>query len=98
MCPAQSRENMPKEQPTLNELLDRRESLLSLKETLEKRLANVSEEEKLEITAISERALNPKCSFDRNHSRTLYLLALMPEQVSWQFKLREKIHRIIHHH
>ena len=89
---------MSEEQPTIEELLEKRDSLLLLKEAIEKRIANISEVEKLEVEALSNRAIQPQCSFDRKYSKMLYLLALMPEQVSWHFKLREKIHRLVHHH
>jgi hypothetical protein len=92
------RENMSDEQPTIEELLEKRDSLLLLKEAIEKRIANISEVEKLEVLALSNRATHPQCSFDRKHSKMLYLLALMPDRVSWYFKLREKIHRLAHHH
>jgi hypothetical protein len=89
---------MSDEQPTIEELLEQRDSLQLLKEAIEKRIANISEVEKLEVSALSSRAIHPQCSFDRKHSKMLYLLALMPERVSWHFKLRETIHRLIHHH
>ena len=61
------------------ELLKERESLLRLKEAMEKRLANIhSKEEQREVEALSERALNPQCTFDRQHTEMLYTLALFP--------------------
>lgn len=80
------------------QLEQRIEALTRLKEDMEKRLASASEEEKLEVEALSNRAITPQCSFDRKHREQLYALALYPESVNWYFKLRERLHRFIHHH
>ena len=82
----------------LSELVRQRDSLLTLQEAMKNRLQNLSREEALEVESLSERAIHPKCNFDRKHSETLYEMALFPDQVSWLFKLREKLHRILHHH
>jgi hypothetical protein len=85
-------------QPPINEVLEKPDSLLWLQGAIEKRIANVSNEEQREIDALIQRALNPQCGFDRKHARLLYALALVPDQVSWQLKLRERIHRLVHRH
>lgn len=57
-----------------------------------------SEEEEAEVNSLIKRALNPECAFDRKHTLQLTALATMPDDVSWHFKLRERIHRFVHHH
>jgi hypothetical protein len=74
------------------------DALLDLKESIEKRLANISKEEQMEVEALSKRAITPQCAFDRKYREQLYALALFPDTVSWFFKLRERLHRFIHHH
>jgi hypothetical protein len=83
---------------SLEELLDRRDELLRLQKAIKQRLAGISESEKREVEALSQRALNPKCGFDRRHKEMLYMLALSPEHVSWHWKIRERLHRIVHDH
>jgi hypothetical protein len=51
-----------------------------------------------EVTMLLNRAVQPECEFDRRHSARLAQLALRPDTVSWYWKLRERIHRIVHHH
>jgi hypothetical protein len=58
----------------------------------------ISEQEQFEVEILSNRALHPQCDFDRKHRLMLYALALAPDQVSWSFKLRERIHRLLHGH
>lgn len=82
----------------IEQIEQRIEVLTRLKEDIEKRLANASDEEKIEVEALSKRALNPQCAFDRKHREQLYALALYPETVNWYFKLRERLHRLVHHH
>jgi hypothetical protein len=77
---------------------ERLDALLSLKEAIEARIANVGEEERMEVEALSKRAITPVCAFDRKYREQLYALALFPDTVSWHFKLRERLHRLIHHH
>ncbi len=90
---------MPEERTeSVRELVEKRDDLLRLKEAIEKRIANISKEEQLEVEALSKRALDPKCSFDRKHTDLLYTLALSPEHVSWYWKLRERLHRLVHYH
>jgi hypothetical protein len=74
------------------------QALLSLKESIEARLGNISKEEQMEVEALSKRAITPQCAFDRKHREEIYALALFPDTVSWFFKLRERLHRLIHHH
>ena len=83
---------------TVEELRAKLENLESLKDAIQARLDNASEAVKLEVEALSKRAINPQCSFDRRHREELYALALFPDQASWFFKLRERIHRMVHHH
>jgi len=84
--------------PSINEVLEKPDSLLWLQVAIEKRIANVSKEEQREIDALILRALKPRCGFDRKHARLLYALALVPDQVSWHLKLRERLHRLVHRH
>jgi hypothetical protein len=85
---------MSYKRPTLTELLEKREILLELNETIDKRLVYCSEEEALRVEALKKRALYPECNFARKHRLMLYALAVAPDRVSWIFKLRERIHRI----
>jgi len=82
----------------LDELLEQRNKLLRLQAAINERLSTATEKEKLEVEALSERAINPKCAFDRKHRDQLYQLALSPSSVSWGFKLRERLHRLMHDH
>lgn len=77
---------------------DERDALLKLQEAITNRLQKLSREERLEVESLSQRAIHPQCCFDRKHSQNLYKLALFPESVPWIFKLRERIHRALHHH
>jgi hypothetical protein len=88
------------EKPTesVQELIEKRDNLLRLKEAIERRVANISKEEQLEVDALVKRSFDPKCAFDRKHTTLLYTLALDPEQVGWYWKLRERFHRFVHHH
>jgi hypothetical protein len=65
----------------------------SLKEAVNEALAYCDEEERSHREALLNRALHPQCDFDRGHRLMLYALALVPEQVSWGFKMRERLHR-----
>ncbi len=87
---------MSDKQPTLDEIIERRDILLGLKQAIDVRLAFISEEEQFEVETVSNRALHPQCDFDRKHRLMLFALALAPDQVSWSFKLRERIHRLLH--
>jgi hypothetical protein len=82
----------------LNEVLEKREVVFALKEVANIRLAFCSEEEQLEVEALTQRALHPQCAFDREHRLMLYALAVAPDQVGWSFRLRERIHRLLHKH
>lgn len=83
---------------TLNEILEKPEVVLGLKEIVNIRLAFCGDEEQLEVEALTSRALHPQCSFDREHRLMLYALAVAPDQVGWGFRIRERIHRIFHKH
>jgi len=82
----------------LDELVEKRDELLQLQASIKQRLSTATEQEKLEAEALSKRAIDPKCSFDRKHWEQLYRLALFPNTVSWHFRLRERLHRMIHDH
>lgn len=83
---------------SLEEMIKERDTLIQLGHAIEQRLAGISEYEKREVEALSNRAINPQCSFDRKHREMLYKLALFPNYVSLYWKLRERLHRFIHHH
>jgi hypothetical protein len=68
----------------------------SLKEAVNEALAYCNEEERSQREALLNRALHPQCDFDRGHRLMLYALALVPEQVSWGFKVREAVHSLFH--
>lgn len=82
----------------LDELSERRDCLRQLQTAIEERLSSATEAEQLEVEALSERAINPKCRFDRRHREQLFQLALFPNTVSWRFLLQEFLHRLIHDH
>lgn len=56
-----------------------------------------NEEEKLEVQSLIRQAFGEECAFDRKNKLKLLTLAISPHEVSWSFKLRERIHRFIHH-
>jgi hypothetical protein len=89
---------MPELQPSINESVARPDFLHWLQDAIEKRISNASKEGQREIDALIQRALEPHCSFDRKHARLLYAIALVPDQVGWHLKLRERIHRLFHRH
>jgi hypothetical protein len=80
------------------ELIKDRDALVALRDAMNKRIANISEEEQAEVDALVNRSFNPQCAFDRKNKHNLYHLAFAPEQVGWYFKLRERLHRFVHHH
>jgi hypothetical protein len=82
----------------LDDLLEQRDRLLRLQAAIEERLSKATEQEKLEVEALSKRAISHKCAFDRKHRKQLYQLALFPNSVGWGFKLRERLHRLLHDH
>jgi hypothetical protein len=82
----------------LDAILEKREVLLGLKEAVNVRLAYCTEEERSRVEDLSNRALRPQCTFDREHRLMLYALALAPDQVGWSFKLQEGLHRLLHKH
>jgi hypothetical protein len=90
---------MSEEQPkSLRELIEDRDSLVRLRDAVDKRIANISKEEQMEVDSLVRRSFDPQCTFDRKHRDRLYKLALFPEQSGWYFKLREQLHRLIHDH
>lgn len=84
--------------PSLPDLIEKRDRLIELGNAIDKRLAGLNDYEKREVEALSKRAINPQCSFDRKYREMLYTLALFPDHVSWYWRLRERLHRFIHHH
>lgn len=81
------------------EALNQIESLQRIRNAAAERLKTVTgPDEKREIDALTERSMSPKCAFDRKHGYFLFNLAIDPQRVSWYWKLRERIHRIVHHH
>lgn len=84
----------------LDDLLEQpsQTALFLLQAAIGERLSKATEEEKLEIEALSKRAISPKCAFDRKHRKRLYQLALSPNSVGWVFKIRERVHRLLHDH
>ena len=89
------RKNMSDDRSMLDEILERREVQLGLAQVINQRLAYSNEEEQLKVEALAKRALHPECSFDRKHRLLIYALALAPDQVSWLFRLRERIHHLV---
>ena len=89
---------MPQLQRAMYEVVEKPDSLLWVQRAIEKRIANTSREEQREIDALIHRALEPQCDFDRKNARLLYAIALVPEQVGWPLKVRERIHRFLHRH
>jgi hypothetical protein len=81
---------------SLDQILKKQEVIVGLKEIVWTRLLFCSERERSEVEALSGRALNPQCSFDREHRLMLYALAVAPDQVGWSFKLKERVHRLFH--
>lgn len=81
----------------LSDLLQRRDELVPIQAAITE-LAGASETRKLEVEALSKRAIDPKCAFDRKYREQLYRLALFLNSVSRRFKLRERLHRLIHDH
>ena len=81
---------------SLDQILEKQEVTVGLKEIVRTRLLFCSERERLEVQNLSGRALNPQCGFDREHRLMLYALAVAPEQVGWSFRLRERVHRLFH--
>jgi hypothetical protein len=75
------------------------ESLSRVSDAVTERMKSVKDPaEKKEIDALIARSFGPKCAFDRKHGNILFDLAIDPRQVSWYWKLRERIHRVVHHH
>jgi hypothetical protein len=64
----------------------------------ERRKTIKSETEDKELTMLINRSVHPECEFDRKYSTMLITLALKPDEVSLYWKLRERIHRVVHHH
>ena len=64
----------------------------------ERKAAIKSKEEETEVVALLNRGFSPKCAWDRKHYAMLVTLAVKPQEVSWYFKFREPLHRMIHDH
>ena len=90
---------MSNDRAALDDILQEGEVLLGLQEAINTRLAcSGSVDEQLAVESLSNRALHPQCSFDKKHRLMIYALALAPDQISWSFKLRERLHRFLHNH
>jgi len=81
------------------EALEAIEALTLVEEAAQERSESIkSEAEKQEVDMLIRRSFNPECEFDRKYSAIIAALALKPDEVSWYWKLRERIHRFVHHH
>jgi hypothetical protein len=81
------------------EALEAIEALTRIEDAIRERMKTVKNEtEKKELDALIKRSFNPECAFDRKYSNQLAALAIAPHEVGWFWKLRERIHRVVHHH
>lgn len=81
------------------EALETIEALNRVAEAARERSKSIkSEAEQKEVNTLIQRSLNPQCEFDRRHATKLATLAIKPNEVSWYWKLRERIHRVVHPH
>lgn len=81
------------------EALRELEALSYIEDAIRERQKTVKNEaEQKELDVLIDRSFQPKCAFDRKHHQLLFALAIDPRQVNWYWKLRERIHRVIHHH
>jgi len=79
--------------------LERIEALTRIEDAIRERMKTVkSEAEKKELDALVKRSFNPECAFDRKYRNQLATLAIAPDELSLFWKLRERIHRVVHHH
>ncbi len=75
------------------------EALTFMEDACRERMKSIkSKAEEKEVTMLFNRYAQPECEFDRKHGAKLAQLALKPDEVSWYWKLRERIHRVVHHH
>ena len=81
------------------EALKELEALSYVEDAIRERMKTVKNEtEQKELDVLIDRSFQPKCAFDRKHHQLLFQLAIDPREVSWYWKLRERIHRVVHHH
>jgi hypothetical protein len=81
------------------EALEVIESLSRVEAAVSERMKMVkNENEKRELDSLIKRSFSPQCTFDRKHTSLLFDLAIAPQTVSWYGKLRERFHRLVHHH
>ena len=81
------------------EALEAIEALFNIANAIEQRgKAAKNDSERQELNQILQRFSNPKCAFDHKYRKELMGLIVAPEQISWQWKLRERLHRFLHHH
>jgi hypothetical protein len=81
------------------ETLEVIESLSRVEAAITERMKTVkNENEKKEFDSLIKRSFDPQCAFDRKHTGLLFDLAIAPQTVSWYGKLRERFHRLVHHH
>jgi hypothetical protein len=84
------------EQPSIRKLMEQRDALARVEQAAQQRMATFSSpKEKAEADALIKRAFNPQCEFDRKHTIMLVVLTIAPHEVSWRFKVRERIHRLL---
>ncbi len=77
------------------EALEAIEAITHVEEAVRERMKAVkSEAEKKELDSLIARSFPPKCAFDRRYSTKLLTLAIKPDEVSWFWKLRERLHRV----
>lgn len=74
-------------------------ALNNIENAVHERMKSInSEAEEKEVNELIKRSFQPQCAFDRKYSTMLITLALKPDEVSWCWKLRELLHRVVHHH
>jgi hypothetical protein len=87
-----------KDRPHLPELARTFLALDNLESAVEARMVAVrSEKERRQVDNLVDRAFDPPCKWDRKNSVRLLLLALKPDKATVAFKLRERVHHMIHH-
>lgn len=80
------------------ELMEKIDAFKNIQEAVNERIAAIkTPEEEREVNSLIKRAFNDECAFDKKHKIKLIALAIFPHEVSWKFKLRERVHRFIYH-
>lgn len=84
---------------TPRELMEKMDAFENLKDSIARRIAEIkTPEEQRELDSLVKRAFSDECEFDKKHKVKLLALVIAPREVSWHFKLRERLHRVLHHH